>query len=447
MSKRFFNRRHFIALLGATIGLGLSARPTMAQSALSYGVTPNAGRNQSVAFQRMLNQAALSGTAIELPAGDYKINNIRLPDGCVLRGAGASTILTNSGTGPMLFGNAAGWISLSNFRCDGAMLAATAENQGVITLSNIMNANLSGLIVRNGANDGIYLEQCGGNVSNCQISQIGRLGIFAMQSNSLALEDNTVDDCADGGIIVHRWEAGHDGAVIARNVVRNIRASRGGVGQWGNGINVFRADNVLVQDNQMSNCAFSAIRANTTENTIINRNKCIASGETAIYAEFAFKNATITRNFIDGCANGISATNLNNGGRGSVITDNTIRNAIATGPYQPAPPYFGHGISVEADALVRDNLIETVNGYGINVGWGPYLDNVEVSANTIKDANIGIGISVADGAGTAKITSNLIHARNGAIRVHRWDQIEPNDLALNPLLAPANILLDDNRIF
>ena len=162
--------------------------------------------------------------------------------------------------------------------------------------------------------------------------------------------------------------------------------------------------------------------------------------------EFAFRNATVIGNNIDGAANGISASNLDHGGAGSIIRDNTIRNITAPGPYKPEAPYFGHGISVEADSLVSENTIVNTNGYGINVGWGPYLRDVSVINNTISEAEIGIGVTAVEGAGVATIESNSINARNGAIRSHQWDKIAAIDLATKPGAAPDHIRISDNRV-
>jgi hypothetical protein len=103
--------------------------------------------------------------------------------------------------------------------------------------------------------------------------------------------------------------------LIARNRVMRIAARAGGTGQNGNGINIFRAGNVMVTDNHVSDCAFSAIRANQASNIQIVSNQAIRSGETAIYAEFSFEGAVIASNLIDGGTVGISVANFNEGGR------------------------------------------------------------------------------------------------------------------------------------
>jgi uncharacterized secreted repeat protein (TIGR03808 family) len=173
-------------------------------------------------------------------------------------------------------------------------------------------------------------------------------------------------------------------------------------------------------------------------------NVCTDSGETAIYAEFAYENAVITDNTVDGAANGISAPNLDHGGHGATITGNIVRNLRTTAPYEVDFPAFGTGIGVEADAVVTGNLIENAPLYGINAGWGPYLRNVEVAENTIRNARIGIGVSAVDGAGRATIHRNAIGAYETGILAHAWGEAVAPDLLAHPEDAPGNVTLADN---
>jgi uncharacterized secreted repeat protein (TIGR03808 family) len=72
----------------------------------------------------------------------------------------------------------------------------------------------------------------------------------------------------------------------------------GGSGQWGNAINVFRADNVIVRGNRIRNAAFTAVRGNAASNLQIVGNTCSGLGEVALYAEFGFEGAVIANNIV-----------------------------------------------------------------------------------------------------------------------------------------------------
>jgi uncharacterized secreted repeat protein (TIGR03808 family) len=163
-----------------------------------------------------------------------------------------------------------------------------------------------------------------------------------------------------------------------------IAARAGGTGQNGNGINIFRAGNVMVTDNHVSDCAFSAIRANSASNIQIVSNQAIRSGETAVYAEFSFEGAVIASNLIDGGTVGISVANFNEGGRLAAVTGNIIRNLTTQGPYPAEYAGFGIGMAIEADAAVTGNVIEGAPKWGVLMGWGPFLRAVNFTGNTIR---------------------------------------------------------------
>ena len=46
------------------------------------------------------------------------------------------------------------------------------------------------------------------------------------------------------------------------------------------------------------------------------------------------------------------------------------------------------------------------------MGWGPSLQDVAVNGNVVRDAQIGIGVTIAEGAGAAVIADNMISGMN-----------------------------------
>ncbi|MBO6637888.1 MAG: TIGR03808 family TAT-translocated repetitive protein [Roseitalea sp.] len=455
------HRRRFLTHFGTGLAALATSRPALAQSrqpaftlaelrgsvsALDYDVRPGALDNQSAAFQRMLDETARRGIPVFLPAGTYVISNIKLPDGALISGVPGRTELVYGGDGHFLSGRDLRQVRLSGLVIDGVNRWTGAGVDGLIDLRGILDTTLEDLTIRGAGQDGIHLERCGGRVADCAISGAARFGIYAVESTGLTVRDNRVDACADGGIIIHRWSEGDDGTMIVGNRITNIGAVSGGTGQWGNAINLFRTDNVLVSGNRIEGAAFSAVRGNAARNLQIIDNNCRAIGETAIYSEFGFENAIVARNFIDGAANGISVTNFNNGGRAATVSGNIIRNIVAIGPYTPDAPGFGTGIAVEADTTVTGNMIEGTARFGINAGWGPYLRDCVLSSNVIRDAQVGIGISEAPGAGTVLVSANVIGARQGAIRAHRWAELTTGELLGARRGVPSNIVLADNRL-
>ncbi|MEO1748020.1 MAG: glycosyl hydrolase family 28-related protein, partial [Pseudomonadota bacterium] len=98
-------RRQFLTRFGTSLAAIAMARPAFAQatldalplrgsiSAVDYGVVPDAPRDQSVAFRKMLDQAGAKGDPVFLPAGNYVIADVDVPEGTVLSGVPGRTIL------------------------------------------------------------------------------------------------------------------------------------------------------------------------------------------------------------------------------------------------------------------------------------------------------------------------------------------------------------------
>lgn len=448
-------RRGFLSGIGTAVAAGALVRPALAQSAnrdhegafaAKFGVRANAMDDQSARFQAMLNGAAETGRSVFLPGGTFVISDVQLPDRCVLIGVPGHTTLVQGGGSGVFRGSELQAVHLEDLTIHGARRPGAGDVDGLIDLRGVLNVTLRNCDVAGSNMDALYLERSGGAVSGCTLSDAARFGVFSVEGLGVRLDGNTVHSCGNGGIVVHRWEPGPDNTSITHNRIFDIAATEGGTGQWGNGINLFKTHDNLVSGNVISNCAFSAFRANSTERITVSNNLCKALGETAIYAEFAFKDAIITGNQIDGAANGISVTNFNNGGRGATVANNIIRNIHLNAPYEGVPNAFGTGISVEADTSVTGNVIEDCALYGINAGWGPYLRDCVVSSNVIRRAETGIGVSAAQGAGMALITGNTINARRGSIIAHEWAKPVSEDLALNAGKAPANIIVENNRV-
>jgi uncharacterized secreted repeat protein (TIGR03808 family) len=99
------------------------------------------------------------------------------------------------------------------------------------------------------------------------------------------------------------------------------------------------------------------------------------------------------------------------------VQGNIIRNLLPKRPIGTAPDDdAGIGIYVEADTTVSGNVIENAPAFGIVAGWGKYLRDVVISGNVIRNAFVGVGVSVTPGAGAALVNNNVIsEAPRGAV--------------------------------
>jgi uncharacterized secreted repeat protein (TIGR03808 family) len=420
-------RRGLLSGLAATS----LARPSFAQSATingeAEGIVPNSQADQSAALQTAINAAAGLGRPLFLPAGSYYATGITLPSGLSMQGVPGRTIIRNSGTAVLVGGEAQSDISLQGLGFDGGNLTLELENAGVVSMRNCRGVAVDDCFVTNSSGHGFYLEGVQGRVANSRVSGVALTGLHLQNSAGMLATGNSIADCGNGGIRVWRFESGRDGTIVTANRISGI-GSDWGDGQNGNGVNVFNADEVTVANNHIADCHFSAVRANSTNDTIISGNQCLNSGEVAIFSEFAFSGSIIADNVIDTAATGISITNFDHGGRMATCTGNIVRNIQPFSLYNPDTGPVG--IYAEAEATIANNVVDACPGVGIAAGWGPYLRNVLVSANVVRDVEIGIGVSVAEGAGRAFVTSNLLSdARMGAIAGMLWTEPATLDLA------------------
>ncbi|EJB03700.1 putative secreted repeat protein (TIGR03808 family) [Rhizobium sp. BK619] len=390
--------------------------------AVEYRAIPDSGDRKTRNLQQMIEQAARENVPVFLPPGTYRVANLNLPDNTRITGVPGASRIVYTGEGHLLAAANVRRIELSNLVIDGGNRRLGDTAGGLVQFTGVDEVLIDNCDIGGSRKHGLQLERCGGRIERSRISGAAQAGLYAVDSANLSITGNTITDCGNGGILVHRWNKAEDGTMVSGNRISNIRANDGGTGQNGNGINIFRADGVMVVNNHISDCAFTAIRANSASDIQISNNQCRRSGETAIYVEFAFEGAVVSANMIDGAANGISIANFDEGGRLATVTGNVVRNLTLKGPYKHEVG-FGIGIAAEADTLISGNVIEGAPRWGMQIGWGPYLRNVVVSGNVVRQAPVGCAVSVADGAGTAVITDNVFQeTAEGAVLGFQWEK-------------------------
>ena len=321
------------------------------------------------------------------------------------------------------------------------------EGGALIQIAQAKSFRMLDCDVRRSSRNGIALEAVEGALTGNIVTGAAEAAIFSRDAAGLTIQNNVIRDAGNNGILVWRSAKGDDGTLVIDNRIENIAAQRGGSGQYGNAINVFRADNVIVRGNRVVRAAFTAVRGNAASNLQVTGNTISDVGEVAIYSEFGFEGVVIANNTVDGAALGISVTNFNEGGRLAVVQGNLIRNLKAKRPAgTDASDAAGVGIAVEADASVSGNVIENAPTAGINLGWGKYLRDVSVVGNVVRSAGYGIAVSVSDGAGTAVIAGNLIAgASRGAIVGMDHAKAVTGDLIKEPARY-AQLQISGNRV-
>jgi uncharacterized secreted repeat protein (TIGR03808 family) len=451
-------RRLFAALAGAgAASAGNAAGEAQAMparelglraeiDAVSLGIRPNAAEDQTQNLQRAIDQAAAARAVLRLPPGVYRAGGLTLPPYAAIAGVAGATRIVMAGGPSMMSATGGDHIGVSGLVLDGGNIPLP-EQRGLLHFAQGRSLRIADCEIINAGRNGISLEAIDGEVTANTISAADS-AIFSLDSRGLKIAGNTVRGAGNGGILVWRSERGDDGTLVIDNRIDGILNKAGGSGQYGNAINVFRADNVIVRGNRIRNAAFSAVRGNAASNLQIVGNTCTGLGEVALYAEFGFEGALIANNIVDGAAVGVSVTNFNQGGRLAIVQGNLIRNLVGRRPPGTDPnDIAGVGIGVEADTSVTGNVVENAANAGIAAGWGAYLRDVAISSNVIRHADFGITVSVAPGAGAAVIADNMISdVRSGAIVGMEWKKPVTGDLSKDGAARYAQLSIGGNRV-
>jgi uncharacterized secreted repeat protein (TIGR03808 family) len=412
------NRRHLIGASAAGVAGALAMSPDAARAApltsalgrdaTQYGVRPGSPDDQTRALQRAIDEAARAQVPLALPPGVYRTGLLRLSSGTQLIGVRGATRLVFTGGASMLSGEGASSIGLTSITLDGGGIPLPTR-RGLVHCLAGRDIRITDCEIANSGGNGIWFENVSGDVSGNIISNAATTAVVSFDAQGLIVSRNTILGTNDNGIEILRTAIGDDGTLVLDNRIEDIKAGPGGSGQYGNAINAFRAGNVIVRGNRIKNCDYSAVRGNSASNIQITGNSVSNVREVALYSEFSFEGAVIANNTVDGAALGVSVCNFNEGGRIAVVQGNIIRNLLPKRPIGTAPDDdAGIGIYVEADTSVTGNVIENAPSFGIIAGWGKYLRDVAITGNVIRNAFVGIGVSVASGAGTALVNNNTI---------------------------------------
>ena len=455
MTRTALTRRALIAALGLPLlpaaaraqgadALFASLRPSL--DVTHYGVRPGALDDQSAALQAAIDAAARDGQPLFMPGGDYLVSNIDLPSGLMLVGVPGQTRIRYGGDGHLFFATGIQNLRLSGLVLDGANRPLAGYAPALLHVSTGANIAVEDVAVIGSVKDGVQFDRVQGHVERCTLA--GNLGAAFLSNDAqgLAIRDNVVTDCADNGILVHRWQEGRDGTIISGNRIDRIRAKSGGTGPFGNAINVFRAGDVTISGNIIDDNDFSAIRANAASNVQIVGNHCRGSGEVALFVEFGFQGTVIANNVVEDAATGIAVANFLDGGRLAVISGNLVRGMTMQSRFPTGEPAYGTGIYAEADTTVTGNVVEDAPFGGIRIGWGPYLRNVIVAQNVVRRASAGVKVSVVEGVGASIIRDNIFEdTPEGAIVGTRWWDTVTGDLTA-AAEVPEPMTIEGNRV-
>ncbi|KKB10218.1 hypothetical protein VE26_02920 [Devosia chinhatensis] len=393
--------------------------PQSAQAQLAI-LDPQSAADQSIVLQDAIHAASGSGR-LSLPAGRFRASGLRFPSNLLIEGVPGATWLVG-------MGRSIGAITAqSDLVLRDIGFAGDSGSEPLLSIESSSGITLERCLFRDSPGIALNLLASAATLRDCDFAGHGDAAIHALDSVGLLVASNRIAKCGNAGIRIWRQESGLDGSIVVNNRISATDWRDGGNGQNGNGINVYLADEVIVADNHISDSAFTAIRLNTTRNTQVTGNQCRSSGEVAIFSEFGFSGSIIAQNVVDTAATGISITNMDVGGALAVCSGNIVRNITPSSAVNPDT--IPLGIFAEADTAITGNVVENVPGVAIGAGWGPYLRNVVIADNVVTASDIGIGVSLADGAGGVTIGGNRIDARQHGLAGMLWTEVAEPDLA------------------
>lgn len=276
-----------------------------------------------------------------------------------------ATRLTFTGGFALVSANGAEHLTIAGVVLDGTS-KPMPENGGLIVSDQCRDVRIADCEIMAPSGSGIVLNQVAGTIVGNTIVGPGKVAIYSLDTRGLVIQGNVIRDAGNTGILVIRSVKDQDGTLILDNRIDDTRALSGGAGQFGNAINVFRADDVIVPGNHINRAAFSAVHGNSASNIQIVGNTAIDVGEVAIYSEFGYEAALIANNTVNGAAIGVCMANFYEGGRLGVIQRNMIRNLKPKRPLgTDADDGAGIGIFAEADTAITGNAVENAPTFGI----------------------------------------------------------------------------------
>ncbi len=201
--------------LGAGLAVAAGARtaaardePELPQPFSTYGIVPGGGIDQTASLQEAADKAADSGTPFFLPPGNYTTSKLTLKSGTEIMGVPGKSVLRYGGGGALIATENAAGIRLTGLTLDGE--AKPIDGGALLVAEGVKGLTLSDCRFVGSAEDGVVLRKVSGRISDCEIGDIRKGGLFSEDAAGLEIAHNQVRDCGDNGILVWRSEIGED---------------------------------------------------------------------------------------------------------------------------------------------------------------------------------------------------------------------------------------------
>ncbi|MGZ8401530.1 MAG: TIGR03808 family TAT-translocated repetitive protein, partial [Methyloceanibacter sp.] len=194
-------------LAGLGAGLAVATGPRLAraraevdvpQAFSTYGLVPGGGIDQTASLQEAADQAAQSGTPLFLPAGLYSTSRLTLKSGTQIEGVPGRTVLGYRDGGAILSLEQAENVRLTGLMLDGAS-QPLGDGGSLLKATEAKHLDISDCRFVNSTEDGVVLRKVSGRISDCEIGDIRKEGLFSEDAGGLEIAHNHVRDCGDNG--------------------------------------------------------------------------------------------------------------------------------------------------------------------------------------------------------------------------------------------------------
>jgi uncharacterized secreted repeat protein (TIGR03808 family) len=417
-----------------TIIGAVAAVPLMRTTAMAEMLQPRSG-DQTAELQAAIKQALSGNRHLQLGPGTFEVRALRAQGDITITGIPGRTILKFRGGKRLLSISSADTVVLQGL----SFLSEGVE--GELVLAEAVERLLIEDCDFAAASTGVRTIACAGRITGSRFRNQKDVAVQALDSKGLEISGNTVTDQSNNGIQIFRSEKGDNVNTISNNFIARIAAENGRDGPYGNGINVYNSRGTIVANNRITDCAFTGIRNNSSDESTITGNQIIRCNETALYVEFTFEGAVVSNNIVETAASGISIVNFRENGRMAQCTGNIVRN-IAGKDAHGDP--LGGAITAEAETVVANNVIEKAENFGMQLGWGPYGRNLVSTSNVLRECGSAIVFS-AVAPGPILIANNMIAgSTKGAIfGMDHQNPVTP-DLMVDASATPAHVTLTGN---
>ncbi|MDO3411668.1 right-handed parallel beta-helix repeat-containing protein [Saccharibacillus sp. CPCC 101409] len=235
--------------------------PEDAISVADSGATADDDTDDFDAIQSAIDQAAESGKAVYVPAGNYRLSKILVVKGVSLLGDGADqSILTSTnpengsidieGDGVVLSGFAHVYETTVE-RGDGA------NDKNSITVRGATNFKIQNIRIDKSSTAGIFVgyQSKDGVIQSNVLERTGADGIHITDGSSgILVENNTVKEAGDDTIAVVSYE---ENPATSSDVT--IRGNDVGYNSKARGISVVGGENVKIENNRIYNTEMAGI--------------------------------------------------------------------------------------------------------------------------------------------------------------------------------------------